>query len=75
VLEGLQQISNLANIYYIGQKEPNGLGHAIFSASSFIGNEPITALLGDDNIDAEKPILKKLFETYEEYKCSWCVIC
>jgi UTP--glucose-1-phosphate uridylyltransferase len=70
ILEGLQQISNLANIHYIRQKEPRGLGHAISCASSFIGNEPFAVLLGDDIVDAEKPALKQLIEIYDEYKCS-----
>jgi UTP--glucose-1-phosphate uridylyltransferase len=70
VLQDLQQISNLANIHYIRQKEPKGLGHAISCASSFIGNEPFAVLLGDDIVDAEKPALKQLIEIYDEYKCS-----
>ena len=47
-LEEVQKISNLANIYYVRQKEPKGLGHAIFCAKSFIGDEPFAVLLGDD---------------------------
>lgn len=70
ILQDLQQISNLANIHYIRQKEPKGLGHAISCASSFIGNEPFAVLLGDDIVDAEKPALKQLIEIYDEYKCS-----
>jgi UTP--glucose-1-phosphate uridylyltransferase len=70
ILQELQQISNLANIHYIRQKEPKGLGHAISCASSFIGNGPFAVLLGDDIVDAEKPALKQLIEIYDEYKCS-----
>jgi UTP--glucose-1-phosphate uridylyltransferase len=70
LLEGLKQISNLANIHYVRQKEPNGLGHAISLASSFIGNEPFAVLLGDDIIDADKPVLKQLMETFNTYQCS-----
>ena len=48
MLEEVQKISNLVNIYYVRQKEPKGLGHAILCAKSFIGNEPFAVLLGDD---------------------------
>ena len=44
----IQDIANMANIYYIRQKEPKGLGHAVLCAKSFIGNEPFAVLLGDD---------------------------
>ena len=57
-----------ANIHYIRQKEPKGLGHAIYCAKSFIGNEPFAVLLGDDIVYAEKPCLKQMIEAYEEYK-------
>ena len=44
----INDIANLANIYYVRQKEPKGLGHAVLCAKSFIGNEPFAVLLGDD---------------------------
>ena len=67
LLEIVQKISNMINIHYIRQKEPNGLGHAIHCAKSFIGDEPFAVMLGDDVVDAEKPCLKQLIEAYEEY--------
>jgi UTP--glucose-1-phosphate uridylyltransferase len=70
ILQELQGISNLANIHYIRQKEPKGLGHAISCASSFIGNEPFAVLLGDDVVDADQPALKQLIDVYDEYKCA-----
>ena len=67
LLEMVRNISNMINIHYIRQKEPNGLGHAIHCAKSFIGDEPFAVMLGDDVVDAEKPCLKQLIEAYEEY--------
>ena len=70
MLKMVQDISNMVNIHYIRQKEPKGLGHAIYCAKSFIGNEPFAVLLGDDIVDSEKPCLKQLIEAYNEYKTS-----
>lgn len=67
LLSLVQDISNLVNIHYIRQKEPKGLGHAIYCAKSFIDNEPFAVLLGDDIVDSEVPALKQLIEVYEEY--------
>ena len=68
LLEKVRKISNMADIHYIRQKEPLGLGHAIYCAKSFIGNEPFAVLLGDDIVFSEKPCLKQLVEVYQEYK-------
>jgi len=70
VLKMVQGISNLANIYYIRQKEPKGLGHAISCAKTFVGNEPFAVMLGDDVVDSEVPCLKQLMDCYSEYKTS-----
>lgn len=70
LLEEIQAISNLANIHYIRQKEPLGLGHAIFCAKSFIGNEPFAVLLGDEIVQAHTPCLKQLMEVHNQYSCS-----
>jgi len=68
LLKEVRKISEMANIHYIRQKEPKGLGHAIHCAKSFIGNEPFAVLLGDDIVYAEKPCLKQMIEVYDEYK-------
>lgn len=68
LLSQIQDISNLVDIHYIRQKEPKGLGHAIYCAKTFIGNEPFAVLLGDDIVDSEVPCLKQLIEVYNEYK-------
>jgi UTP--glucose-1-phosphate uridylyltransferase len=70
-LEEVQGISKLANIHYIRQKEPLGLGHAISCASRFIGDEPFAVLLGDDIVHSpEKACLKQLIDVYERYNSS-----
>ena len=56
----VKDISNMANIYYIRQKEPKGLGHAISCARTFVGNEPFAVMLGDDVVDSKVPCLKQL---------------
>lgn len=70
MLEMVQSISNLANIHYIRQKEPKGLGHAISCASSFVGNEPFAVLLGDDIVEAGEPCLQQLIDVYEQHQLS-----
>lgn len=68
VLEEIQSISNMANIHYIRQKEPKGLGHAIACASRFIGNEPFAVLLGDDIVKSETPCTKQLIDVFNKYQ-------
>ena len=71
LLEEIRQISDLVNIHYIRQKEPKGLGHAIYCAKSFIGNEPFAVLLGDDIVyNPKKPCLKQMIECYDKYQTS-----
>lgn len=70
-LEGVNRISNMANIHYIRQKEPLGLGHAIYCARRFVGDEPFAVMLGDDIIQSEEePCLKQLMNVYNRYRCS-----
>ncbi len=70
LLDVVQQSSSLAEIHYIRQKEPLGLGHAVWSARKFIGNEPFAVLLGDDIVQSEKPCLRQLIEQFEEKQSS-----
>lgn len=65
LLVQMEEISNMVNIHYIRQKEPLGLGHAIYCARAFISNEPFAVLLGDDLVVSEKPGLKQLMEVYD----------
>lgn len=64
LLEKINKFSNV-NIHYIRQKEPMGLGHAIWCARKFIGNEPFAVLLGDDFVKAETPCIKQLINQFE----------
>ncbi|PEQ95227.1 UTP--glucose-1-phosphate uridylyltransferase [Bacillus sp. AFS006103] len=66
LLERVQYATNLADIHYIRQKEPKGLGHAVWSARNFIGNEPFAVLLGDDIVQSDTPCLRQLINQYEE---------
>ncbi|WP_043931173.1 UTP--glucose-1-phosphate uridylyltransferase GalU [Bacillus sp. EB01] len=66
LLDKVQYSTNLANIHYIRQKQPKGLGHAVWSARKFIGNEPFAVLLGDDIVQSETPCLKQLIDQYEQ---------
>lgn len=68
LLSEVQNISNIANIHYIRQKEAKGLGHAIYCAKSFIGDEPFAVMLGDDIVDSKVPCIKQLMEVYNEYR-------
>jgi len=70
LLDEVRKPSNLVDIHYIRQKEPKGLGHAVWCARKFIGDEPFAVLLGDDVITGEKPCLKQLIETYVRFQAS-----
>lgn len=71
MLKLVKEISGMVDIYYIRQKEPRGLGHAISCAKTFVGNEPFAVLLGDDLVyNNEKPCLKQLMDCYNEYGTS-----
>ncbi len=70
LLDEVQKSSKLVDIHYIRQKEPKGLGHAIWCARKFIGDEPFAVLLGDDIVQAKKPCLQQLMEQYERYNAT-----
>lgn len=65
LLEKVQASSKMANIHYIRQKEPKGLGHAVWCARNFVGDEPFAILLGDDIVQSETPCLRQLMDEYE----------
>lgn len=67
ILEDVKACSNLANIYFIRQKETKGLGHAICCARSFVGDEPFAVMYGDDVIISEDPVVGQLCRAYEKY--------
>lgn len=65
--EEMKHISNLANIYYIRQKEALGLGHAIYQGRHFIGNDPFAVMLGDDVVKSSTPCTWQLISQYNKY--------
>jgi len=64
ILEKVRKSSNV-NLHYIRQKEAKGLGHAVWCARNFIGNEPFAVLLGDDIVESQTPCTRQLIEQYE----------
>ena len=65
--EELYRIANMANVYFLRQKETKGLGHAVGRARSFVGNEPFVVMYGDDVIFSETPVCRQLMDVYEKY--------
>jgi len=70
LLRTVREISNIANIAYVRQKEALGLGHAVLCARALVGNEPFAVSLPDDVIDAEVPCLKQMIEVFNETQSS-----
>lgn len=68
LLDEVRKISKMINIHTVRQKNPLGLGHAVYCAKSFVGNEPFAVLLGDDVVDSKKPCLKQMMEVFDEYR-------
>jgi UTP--glucose-1-phosphate uridylyltransferase len=67
LLEKVQDIASLADIHYIRQKEPKGLGDAILRAEKHVGDEPFAVLLGDDIVVNEQPCTRQLIDIYQKY--------
>jgi UTP--glucose-1-phosphate uridylyltransferase len=67
ILEEIRRTTELANIYYVRQKIPRGLGDAILYAERFVDNEPFAVLLGDDIILSNPPCTRTLVELHEEF--------
>lgn len=65
----VEEIGELADIYYVRQKKPLGLGDAIKYAEKHVNGEPFAVLLGDDVIISEKPAIKQLMEVYSQFEC------
>ncbi len=67
-LKMIREISEYANIYYIRQKEPLGLGHAILKAKHHIGNEPFVVVLGDDLVYSKVPVVQQMLDVRKKFK-------
>lgn len=68
--ETIRAAADMADVFYLRQKETKGLGHAVWRAKSFVGNEPFAVLLGDDIMLSETPVLRQLVDAAEKYGCS-----
>lgn len=69
-LEEVKSIADMADIHFIRQKEPKGLGHAILCAEKHIGNSDFAVLLGDDIVAADIPCTAQLLKIYNKYRAS-----
>ena len=67
-LQEVQSLTNMAEFFYVRQKQPRGNGDAILSAKNLVGNEPCAVLFGDDLVNAEPPALQQLINVYEQYE-------
>ena len=67
IFDLVRKVSDLARISYTRQKEALGLGHAIYQAKDFAGDDPFAVLLADDMVDAEIPAIKQMMTVYEKY--------
>ncbi|MFC1942382.1 UTP--glucose-1-phosphate uridylyltransferase GalU [Chloroflexota bacterium] len=67
LLQQMRELSGMADISYVRQKEQLGLGHAILTAKNIVGEEPFAIILPDDIIDSEVPSLKRMIEVYEKH--------
>ncbi|MBR4057581.1 MAG: UTP--glucose-1-phosphate uridylyltransferase GalU [Oscillospiraceae bacterium] len=68
--ETIRAAADMADVFFLRQKETKGLGHAVWRANSFVGNEPFAVLLGDDIMLSETPVLRQLVDAAEKYGCS-----
>lgn len=68
MFDQVRAISDIAKISYTRQKQALGLGHAIYQAKDFVGNEPFAALLADDVVDADRPALRQMIDVFEKYQ-------
>ncbi len=64
----LREIADMANIFFLRQKETKGLGHAVGRAKSFVGDEPFCVLYGDDIVFSKTPVCRQLIDVYEKYE-------
>jgi len=66
-LKQIREITDMATIHYIRQRDPLGLGHAVLSAEGHVGEEPFAVLLGDDLIAESNPLLREMLHAHERY--------
>jgi UTP--glucose-1-phosphate uridylyltransferase len=66
-LKQMREIAEMADIHYVRQGEPLGLGHAVSAARQHVGQEPFVVMLGDDIMAAESTVLSDMIGVYERY--------
>ena len=66
----MREVADMADVFFVRQKETKGLGHAIWRAKNFVNNEPFGILLGDDIMLSDTPVLKQLVNAAEQNNCS-----
>ncbi len=70
LLKIVREISDMIHVFYVRQKEPLGLGHAVLCAKEMVGNEPFAVFLGDDIIQAKTPAMAQMIKVFERRRCS-----
>ncbi|MGE4319742.1 MAG: UTP--glucose-1-phosphate uridylyltransferase GalU [Deferribacterales bacterium] len=70
VLEEMQKLSDMCDVTYVRQKNPNGLGHAVLCAKDVVGREPFAVILPDDIIMSKVPVTAQLVEQFNRTKKS-----
>jgi UTP--glucose-1-phosphate uridylyltransferase len=66
-LENVRELAELADIHYVRQGEPLGLGHAVNVARKHVGDSPFVVMLGDDIMDERSPTLENMIDAYGQY--------
>ena len=66
----VREVADMADVFFVRQKETKGLGHAVLRARNFVNNEPFAVLLGDDIMLSETPVLRQLVTAAEQNECS-----
>ncbi|HEY8563224.1 MAG TPA: UTP--glucose-1-phosphate uridylyltransferase GalU [Pyrinomonadaceae bacterium] len=67
VFKAVRSVAEIAKISYTRQKQPLGLGHAIYQGKDFVENEPFAVMLPDDIMDSNPPALKQMIDVFEKY--------
>jgi len=71
-LAALRRSADLADVHFVRQGAPRGLGHAILCADAFVGDEVFAVLLGDDLVDERDPLLQPMLDVQAEH--GGCVV-
>jgi UTP--glucose-1-phosphate uridylyltransferase len=66
-LKEVRSIAEMADIHYVRQGEPRGLGHAVAVAADHVGDEPFVVLLGDDVMGGSSNVLEEMLAVHERY--------